>query len=51
VVVHSAYVVHASLDNVDPEGRIRLSTDIRYQRQSDRIDWRWHKHWHDRDGL
>jgi Phytanoyl-CoA dioxygenase (PhyH) len=51
VVVHSAYVVHASLDNVDPERRIRLSTDIRYQRQSDPIDWRWHKHWHDRDGL
>lgn len=51
VVVHSAYIMHASLDNVDPAGRIRLSTDIRYQRRSDPIDWRWQDHWHDRDGL
>jgi hypothetical protein len=51
VVVHSAHIVHASLDNVDPDGRIRLSTDIRYQRTSDPIDWRWQQHWHDSDGL
>lgn len=51
VVVHSAYIIHAALDNVDPARRIRLSTDIRYQRQTDPIDWRWREHWHDRDGL
>lgn len=51
VMVHSAHIVHASTDNVDPERRIRLSTDIRYQRISDPIDWRWQEHWFDGDGL
>ncbi len=51
VMIHSPYMVHASLDNVDPARLIRLSTDIRYQRHSDPIDWRWQQHWHDRDGL
>lgn len=51
VVVHSAYIVHAALDNVDPGGRLRLSTDIRYQRRTDPIDWRWQNHWRLDDGL
>ena len=51
VMVHSAHIVHASTDNVDPVRRIRLSTDIRYQRVSDPIDWRWQEHWHEDDGL
>ncbi len=51
VMVHSAHIIHAALDNVDPRGRMRLSTDIRYQRSSDPIDWRWQEHWHDADGL
>lgn len=51
VVVHSAHMIHAALDNVDREGRLRLSTDIRYQRVSDPIDWRWQNHWRDDDGL
>lgn len=51
VMIHSPYMVHASLDNVDPERILRLSTDIRYQRRSDPIDWRWQNYWHDRDGL
>ncbi|PVE94200.1 phytanoyl-CoA dioxygenase family protein [Microbacterium sp. TPD7012] len=51
VMVHSAHIVHASTDNVDPDHRIRLSTDIRYQRVSDPIDWRWQEHWSDDDGL
>lgn len=51
VVVHSAHLIHAALDNVDDGGRMRLSTDIRYQRRTDPIDWRWQEHWHDRDGL
>ena len=50
IVVHSAHVIHASTDNVTDD-RMRLSTDIRYQRSSDPIDWRWQEHWHDRDGL
>lgn len=51
VMVHSAYIVHAGTDNVDASSRIRLSTDIRYQREKDPIDWRWQEHWHDQDGL
>jgi Phytanoyl-CoA dioxygenase (PhyH) len=49
MVVHSAYTVHAALDNVDPAGIMRLSTDIRYQRSSEPIDWRWEEHWYDGD--
>ena len=45
MVVHSPYIVHASTMNVDPERRIRLSTDIRYQRVRDEIDIRWNNHW------
>ena len=51
VMVHSAHIVHASLDNVDAGGRMRLSTDIRYQRASEPIDWRWQEHWFEDDGL
>lgn len=51
MVVHSAYTIHAALDNVDPNGTMRLSTDIRYQRCDLPIDWRWQNDWHDRDGL
>jgi Phytanoyl-CoA dioxygenase (PhyH) len=49
IVIHSAHIIHAALDNVDPAQRIRLSTDIRYQRQTEPIDWRWQEHWHDKD--
>jgi hypothetical protein len=51
VMIHSSYTVHAATDNVDPQNRIRLSTDIRYQRASEPIDWRWQEHWSDDDGL
>jgi ectoine hydroxylase-related dioxygenase (phytanoyl-CoA dioxygenase family) len=45
MVVHSAYMIHAASDNVDPAGRIRLSTDIRYQNVESEIDARWNNHW------
>ncbi len=51
VMVHTAHIVHAALDNHDPEGRLRLSTDIRYQLANEQIDLRWQNHWHDEDGL
>lgn len=51
MVVHTAYTVHAALDNVDPGGVLRLSTDIRYQRTDQPIDLRWSNDWHDRDQL
>lgn len=45
VVVHSPYMIHASLANRDPKKRIRLSTDIRFQNVRDEIDARWNSHW------
>lgn len=45
MVVHSAYMIHAATDNKDPGGRMRLSTDIRYQNVKDEIDARWANHW------
>jgi len=45
VVLHSPYMIHASTTNQSLEGRIRLSTDIRYQNVDDEIDARWGKHW------
>lgn len=51
VMIHSAYMVHASLDNVDSQRILRLSTDIRYQNPHDPIDWRWQNDWDPDDGL
>jgi len=45
VVLHSPYMIHAATANDDPGGRIRLSTDIRYQNVRDEIDARWANHW------
>ncbi len=45
MVVHGPYTIHASTMNVDPANRLRLSTDIRYQRVRDEIDVRWNNHW------
>ena len=45
VVLHSPFMIHASTMNEDPDGRIRLSTDIRYQNVDDEIDPRWANHW------
>lgn len=45
IVLHSPYMIHAATANDDPVGRIRLSTDIRYQNVRDEIDARWANHW------
>jgi len=51
MVIHSPYMIHASTHNSDALNRIRLSTDIRYQRKADRIDTRWNRRWELGDGL
>ena len=51
VVFHSAYQIHASTENKDSRRRVRLSTDIRYQRISDQVDARWNNDWAPADGL
>ena len=45
VVFHSPYMIHAATQNEDVQGRMRLSTDIRFQRVRDEIDARWANHW------
>jgi hypothetical protein len=50
-MVISPYMIHAATVNTDAHGRLRLSTDIRYQARSDAIDTRWTKHWAPDDHL
>jgi Phytanoyl-CoA dioxygenase (PhyH) len=45
VMLHSPFMVHAATQNLDPENRLRLSTDIRFQNLRDEIDARWNNHW------
>lgn len=45
VVLHSPYMIHASTTNQSADGRVRLSTDIRFQNVDDEIDARWANHW------
>ena len=51
MVVHSPYMIHAATTNMDEQGRLRLSTDIRYQRVADAIDPRWANNWTPDDGV
>jgi len=51
MLIHGPYTIHASTENCDKQGRMRLSTDIRYQRVRDEIDRRWTKDWQPDDGL
>ena len=45
VALHSPYMIHAATCNDTTDGRLRLSTDIRYQNVRDEIDARWANHW------
>ena len=45
MVIYSPYMIHAATNNVDAAGRIRLSTDIRYQSVREEVDVRWNNHW------
>lgn len=45
VVLHSPYTIHAATSNANPDGIMRLSTDIRFQNVTDEIDARWSNHW------
>jgi hypothetical protein len=45
IVLHSPFMIHASTTNASRRGRIRLSTDIRFQNVDDEIDTRWTNHW------
>lgn len=51
VVFHDPYMIHTSSLNEDADGRIRLSTDLRFYRQGSDLDARWMKFWAPGDGL
>ncbi|KAJ4996370.1 hypothetical protein K4K48_008625 [Colletotrichum sp. SAR 10_66] len=51
VVFHTAHMIHASTKNFDPEGRIRLGTDLRFVDKSRPWDKRWDKHYSFNDGI
>lgn len=51
VVFHDPYIVHASSRNEGTDGRIRVSTDIRFYEEGSDMDDRWMKVWTPGDGL
>ena len=51
VVFHDPHTIHTSTFNECPEGRIRLSTDLRFYRDGSDLDKRWMKFWTPGDGL
>ncbi len=51
VVFHDPYMIHTSTLNEDPEGKIRLSTDLRFYREGSDLDQRWMRFWTPGDGL
>jgi ectoine hydroxylase-related dioxygenase (phytanoyl-CoA dioxygenase family) len=51
MLVHGPYTIHAATMNTAADGRMRLSTDIRYQLVRDEIDPRWTQHWAPDDNL
>ncbi|KAJ5100601.1 hypothetical protein N7456_006653 [Penicillium angulare] len=51
IVFHDPYIVHASTRNEGVDGRIRVSTDLRFYEDGSDMDDRWMKLWTPGDGL
>ncbi|OCK80634.1 hypothetical protein K432DRAFT_297285 [Lepidopterella palustris CBS 459.81] len=51
VVFHNPYLIHGACKNEDEQGRIRLSTDLRFYEEGAALDERWMKFWTPDDGL
>jgi phytanoyl-CoA hydroxylase len=51
VVLHNPFAVHASTINHDPEGVIRLATDLRFVDSSKPWDTRWNNFYKLDDGV
>lgn len=51
VVLHNAYMIHASTMNYDEEGVIRVGTDLRFVDKSRPWDTRWNKDFEFGDGV
>ncbi|KAK4501807.1 hypothetical protein PRZ48_007616 [Zasmidium cellare] len=51
-VFHNPYMIHGAVKNEDVEGRIRLSTDLRFYEEGSALDERWMRDvWRPGDGL
>lgn len=51
VVFHDPFMIHGAAMNQDRDGRIRLSTDLRFYGEGMDLDKRWMKVWTPGDGL
>ena len=51
VVFHDPYMIHGSSRNLAEDGKIRLSTDLRFSAEGSDLDSRWMKRWAPNDGL
>ena len=51
VVFHNPYLIHGAVKNDDPQGRIRLSCDLRFYEDGAPLDKRWMQFWRPDDGL
>ena len=51
VVFHTPWTIHAASHNNDPNGRIRLASDLRFYEGGARLDERWTTHFYHGDGL
>lgn len=52
VVFHNPYMIHGAIKNDDEQGRIRLSTDLRFYEEGSDLDTRWMRRvWAPDDGL
>ncbi|KAI1505642.1 hypothetical protein F5X99DRAFT_214897 [Biscogniauxia marginata] len=51
VVLHTPHMIHGSTVNNDPEGKIRLGTDLRFVNKTRPWDTRWNKHFTFGDGV
>jgi len=51
VIFHNPYLIHGSAKNEDKQGRIRLSTDLRFYEEGAALDKRWMQVWRPDDGL
>ena len=51
IVFHNPHLIHGAVKNQDPQGRIRLSTDLRFWEEGAPLDKRWMRVWAPDDGL
>jgi phytanoyl-CoA hydroxylase len=51
VVFHSPWMIHASSQNSDGLGRIRLASDLRFYEEGAKLDERWTRPFYHGDGL